>query len=114
MRSIVENAEAWQGKTPSRLYFRRWRGRRQVPGNNHAFESALLVSSVAEGLVLRLAAAAERNLRASSEAEHASLRVDNLKISLDLDGPVVPDCDFRSRHVVVSRLDGRSSVPYLR
>lgn len=101
-------------KTSSALYFWRRRGRRKVSGDNHAFESALFVSSITEGLVLRLSATAERHLRASAETENLSLRVDDLKISFDLDGPIISNRDFRSRHVVVSRLDGRSLVTYLR
>lgn len=85
------------------LHFRRWRWWRQISGNDYAFKHTLLVSAVAEGFVLRLPATAERHLRASAEAKDPSLRVDDLKISFDLDGPIVSNRDFRCRHFAFSR-----------
>lgn len=84
------------GKGRRNAFFSHFWGRRRrgkVPGDDYAFEGALLVGSVAKGLVLRLTAAAKGYLSSPAEAEHTPLHVNNFEVALDLDRTVVADSD---------------------
>ncbi len=52
--------------------------------------------AIAEGLVLRKTATAQRNDRASRQAERAAFRIVNGEVAFQADGPVVKDSYFGS------------------
>src|SRR5258708_7006775 len=70
----------------------------QVEGDDHRLKPARLVRGVAERLVRRLAAAAQRNLRAAGKPERLALLVHHLEIPLDAQGAVVHHGDLRRSH----------------
>jgi hypothetical protein len=69
-------------------------GRRQFPGRAARFEALRLVIAIAERLVLRVAAAAERDHFSAREPEFFSFEVVDCKIPLNADRAIVVYCDF--------------------
>ncbi len=75
-----------------------WFRRRKVAGHDLALESDFVVRAVAEGLVRRMAAAAQREGGAARKAEGRPLRVHNLEVSFDAKRAVVQRSDLRTCH----------------
>jgi hypothetical protein len=73
-------------------------------------ESLARVTSVAEGLVLGVAAAAETDGRAAGEAESRACGVDDLEVAFNSNGAVAETSDFGGGHL----LDGSIRVGSVR
>jgi hypothetical protein len=80
-----------------RLQLGLWRG--QFASYDSVLEASFIVRTVAEGLIGRVAAAAEANRRASGQAEGGALRIHDLKVAFHADTTVVANGDFRRSHV---------------
>ena len=76
-----------------------WLGGRELAGDYRVLEAGPRMRAVAEGFVLRLAAAAKRDDRASGEAELLPGLIEDLKVAVDANHPVVHYRNFCG-HVV--------------
>src|SRR3990167_4344009 len=86
------------------------RRRRQLACLDLGLETRGLVRAVAEGLILRVAAAAERDRRPACETERLVVMVHDGKIPFDAQRSVVSYSNFRCRHF--SSID--LSIPVMR
>ena len=69
-------------------------GRGKFTGGHGVGEAGARVGAVAEWLVGRLAAAAERNDGTAGQPEGGAGGVQNLEVAFDTDGPVAENGDF--------------------
>jgi len=69
-------------------------GRRQVAGGRRRLKAYFGMGAVAEGLVRRLAAAAQADFVAAAQAEGVAVGVADFEIAFDANGSVIHDADF--------------------
>ncbi len=91
-RPKIANEQKYFEKNFSFLNF--WRGWRKISGRDFAGEIGVAVSTVAEGLVGGMAAAAESDGGATGETEFISGEIDDFKIAFYQNWAVILECDF--------------------
>jgi hypothetical protein len=74
-------------------------------------ESLTGVASVAEGLILGVAAAAQTDGRTACEAEDCAGGVDNLEVAFNADGTVAETGDFGCGHLLDGSIARRDALP---
>ena len=78
--------------------------RGEIAGGDGADEVDAFVGAVAEGSACGLAAAAEGNGGASTEAECVAGLIDDFEVAFDTDGAVVEDCHASAGHECLRRM----------
>ena len=76
----------------------------EIAGSDGAGEVDAFVGAVAEGSVCGLAAAAEGDGGAPTEAEGVAGLVDDFEVAFDTDGAVVEDCHASAGHECLRRM----------
>jgi hypothetical protein len=76
------------------MVLRLWSGRWKLAGLRLILKAALLVSTVAERLICRMAAATELNSSAASQTILVALHIVNLEIAFDEQRAVIPRGNF--------------------